>query len=285
MGESEGGFLKLLATIDKRVVYLLLFLVVIGPLLSPIGLQVAVSPGTIQYHQVIDELGPDDIVLLHLGTEYSGWNELAAGTTATVRTVVEKGSKMAIISAHPEATTIPDLIFNSLRSVMEENDYKEGEDVINLGYVFPNAPAVAAAAQDFHSVVKSDWQGNSIEGTFLDEVNTGADITLIIDIQTGIWSREIINHFYVGYQTPIARHNIGVGVPQALADLDAGQLVAVLASLRGGAELETLIGAKGPGVAAMDGFTLAHYMLLIFVVIGNIGYFGYQRPSRRGGRG
>lgn len=270
-----------IASLDSRVVYVLVFILVVGPLISPIGLKIAVSPDTEEYYKAIDSLGPDDIVLLHLGTEYSGWNELAAGTTATVRLIVERGAKMAIIASHPEAVSIPDLIYSSLRTEMEENDYKYGEDTLNLGYIFPNEAAVASAAQDFHGLVRDDYAGMSIEGTFLDDIHDGSDWSLIVDIQTGIWSDAMVSHFYVTYGTRMAKHCIGVSVPAAKAQLDAGMLVGLLASLRGGAELETLIGAPGPGVAAMDAFSLVHYMVLVAVVIGNIGYFGSGQQRTR----
>jgi hypothetical protein len=51
--------------------------------------------------------------------------------------------------------------------------------------------------------------------------------------------------------------------------------------MRGGAELEYLTGHPGPGMTAMDAFTIGHYMLILFIVIGNIGYFGYTRYARR----
>jgi len=279
--ETEGGILRFLATIDIRIVYFLLFVVVVGPLLYPIGMPISVSPDTVEFHDVIAEMGPDDIVLLHLGTEFSGWNELSAGSTASMRMLIEQGAKVAIISAHPEAISISPLLYNSLSDVMDANDYKYMEDTIDLGYMHPNEAAVASTASDFHGTVRTDYLGASIEGTFLDDINTAEDWSLIVDIQTGVQSAAMLNHYRVSYGAPIAKHCIGVSVPGAKADLDAELLVGVLPSLRGGAELETLIGAKGPGVAAMDAFSIAHYMLLIFVVLGNIGYFGYQRSASR----
>jgi hypothetical protein len=263
-----------LANLDSRIVYFLVFVLVVGPLISPIGLSIAVSPDTEEYHSVIASLGPEDIVLLHLGTEYSGWNELAAGTTATVRLIVENDAKLAIIASHPEAVSIPDLIYAAVQTEADANDWKYGEDTLNLGYVFPNEAAVASAAQDFHGLVRDDYAGMSIDGTFLDDINDGSDWSLIIDIQTGIWSEAMVSHFHVSYGTRMVKHCIGVSVPGAKAQLEAGMLVGLLASLRGGAEMETLIGAPGPGVAAMDAFSLVHYMVLVAVVVGNIGYFG-----------
>jgi hypothetical protein len=62
--------------------------------------------------------------------------------------------------------------------------------------------------------------------------------------------------------------------------LDSGIILALLQSMRGGAELEYLIGHPGPGLTAMDGFSFGHYMLIVFILIGNVGYFGYTRQQQ-----
>jgi hypothetical protein len=74
---------------------------------------------------------------------------------------------------------------------------------------------------------------------------------------------------------------IGMGVPGCKAAQSAGQIEGYLASLRGGAELEQLIQSPGTGLQAMDAFTLAHYMLLVLVLIGNIGYLTGSGSDRR----
>jgi hypothetical protein len=63
--------------------------------------------------------------------------------------------------------------------------------------------------------------------------------------------------------------------------LQSGTYKAVLQSMRGGAELEYLISAPGPGLTAMNSFTLGHYMLMIAILLGNIGYFGYRSEMNK----
>jgi hypothetical protein len=74
---------------------------------------------------------------------------------------------------------------------------------------------------------------------------------------------------------------IGVMSPTERPFYDSGIYKAILNSMRGGAELEYLIGHPGPGMTAMDAFTLGHYLLIGFIIIGNIGYFGYSRRQAK----
>ena len=274
------SILKYFNSYDSRIVYLLLFLVVTIPLLSPMGLPISVSPSTVVYYDVIDALGPDDLVLVVLDTEFSGYMEIQSGIIASMRVMVERDAKMCVAVSHPEATGIPDLVFAAIKNTVEEHDYTYGEDYVILGYVFPNEAAVASAAQDWQGVIHKDFYGQSTEGTFLDQIHDWSDWTLISDYTTGIQSGSLINHFGLR-GTPMIVNCIGVMISTQMPYLSTGIYQALLQSMRGGAELEYLTGHPGPGMTAMDAFTLGHYLLIALIIIGNIGYFGTRENSRR----
>jgi hypothetical protein len=277
MGEEGFDFFKWMATYDKRWIYVLLFVLVLAPLLRPMGMPLAVSERTKEYYNLVNSLKEGDIVLDSWDMEYSGFMELKPGVLASHRMFIEKGVKLCVTLNHPEALAIPSEVFGPLKSAMDEYDYTYGEDYIILGYVFPNEAAVASMATDFHGAVSVDWNGESIEGTFLDAIKDGGDFVMISSYTTGIVSGAVMRHFGQSYGTPIVRNAIGVMVSAQTANLDAGLIQALLASTRGGAELEYLVGAPGPGLKSMDAFTLGHYMLIIFIIIGNIGHYGWKK--------
>jgi len=279
MSEERNVF-RMLAEIDRRIIYLLLFIVVTVPILRPVAMPLAVSPDTKQYYKVLNSLGPDDIVLFVLDTEFSGYMEIQSGVLASARMIIERGAKMVIACCHPEATGIPPMMLSDLRGIMEKYDYKYGEDYVILGYIFPNEPSVASSAEDFHSVVREDWQGRPITGTFLDKIHTWEDWSLIAIFTTGIVSDAFIRHYGLRGATMVV-NCIGVMIPTQKPYVDTGIYKALLPSMRGGAELEKLINAPGPGLAAMDCFTFGHYLVIIFIIIANIGYFGYVRRAGR----
>jgi hypothetical protein len=276
---DEGGIYKKMATYDKRWVYVVLFITTLGPLISPIGMPIGISAMTKNYYAELDTLQEGDIVFDTWNMEFSGYMELKPGVLATHKMFIEKGVKLCIAFGHYEGVALPTEIFKQLRTWLDDYDYTEGEDYIIIGYVFPNEAAVAALAQDFHANVRVDWKGQSIEGTFLDEIQNAGDFDMISDYTTGLATTFLIRHMVLEYDIPMVENSIGVSVPGHLANLDAGLLTALLASTRGGAELEFLIGSPGPGLKAMDAFTLGHYSLIIFIIIGNIGHYGWTRRS------
>jgi hypothetical protein len=279
---ENGGIWKTFAEYDRRYVYLVLFLVVVVPLLNPLGFPISVSPDTRQFYEVLNTVEEGDIVMVAYNTEFSGFNELKPGIIASTRVLIEKGAKIVIASAHPEAISINPIVFEYLATEVQENDYTYGEDYIDLGYVLVNEAAVAAMAQDFHGVITQDISNNPIAGTFLDDVNTHEDFDLIVDFTTGLSTTYILNHYALS-GTPLLVNCIGVMIPSQKNYVDTGLVLGLLGSMRGGAELEYLTDSPGPGLIAMDAFTFGHYMLIGFIIMGNLGYYMYTRhqPGRR----
>lgn len=277
---SGEGIYKQMAEYDRRYVYLVLFLVVVLPLLRPIGMPISVSPDTQQYYDVISNVEEGDKIFFTLNTEFSGYNEIQSGIIASMRVFIQNGAKICIAVGHPEATGIPELIFTRLEEELQANNYEYGEDYIILGYIMPNEASVASLAQDFQGTVNQDWLGRSTEGTFIEEIDTWEDWDLISDYTTGLATTFLLNHFALR-GTPMIVNCIGVMIPSQKPYVDSGVYLAILQSMRGGAELEFLTGHPGPGLTAMDAFTFGHYMLILFIIIGNIGYFGYTRQERK----
>jgi len=54
----------------------------------------------------------------------------------------------------------------------------------------------------------------------------------------------------------------------------------MLVGLRGAAEYESMMGSPGIGLASMDAQSIAHLLIVFFIVIANISYLGTQNKTR-----
>lgn len=285
---SEGfNIYKWMATFDRRVIYLLVFLLVLGPVMSPIGLPIATTEDTRLFNSYLQDLDENDIVWSAWETGFAGYNELKPGIIATYREVIKSGAKMVIAFGTTEEFAVYNLVMGDeatgvrglLTSAMEEYDYKYGEDYVCLGYVLVNEASTSALANNLHDVADTDYLGNSLDDTFYADLNEAGDFTLIIDFSTGMQTISMINHWVQDYDVPMIEGAIGVNIPSLTPYLDTGHLKAMLQSTKGSAELEFLTGNPGPGMTSMDSFTLVHFMLILFIIMGNIGYFAWERNS------
>jgi hypothetical protein len=60
----------------------------------------------------------------------------------------------------------------------------------------------------------------------------------------------------------------------------SGQIKGILGGLKGAAEYETRIGKPGDGMAGMRSQKVVHYMIIAFIVLGNIAYIQSKRRRR-----
>ena len=63
-----------------------------------------------------------------------------------------------------------------------------------------------------------------------------------------------------------------VSAPRFYSYLDAKQLVGLLGGLRGAAVYESLVGEKGKGLSGMDAQSIAHLVIIFFILLSNVLY-------------
>ncbi|MGC9317013.1 MAG: hypothetical protein ACP5KN_03125 [Armatimonadota bacterium] len=66
--------------------------------------------------------------------------------------------------------------------------------------------------------------------------------------------------------------------------LQSHQLVGLINGLKGAAEYELLLGLEGedaPGMLGMSAQSIAHLLIIVLVIVGNIAYFASGRHRRR----
>jgi hypothetical protein len=82
------------------------------------------------------------------------------------------------------------------------------------------------------------------------------------------------------FHRPIAGGCTAVSAPQFYPYLQTGQLIGLLGGLKGAAEYETLVNYAGDATRRMDAQSIAHLVIIIFIIFANISYFVLRK---RGG--
>ncbi len=88
------GFIEKLGRIDSRVLYVLLVVVLLYPLVKPMGLPVSLSSWTKTSYAVIDAVPSGETVVIDIGYNIDGAPDVEPQLEAVLRHLFEKGVKI-----------------------------------------------------------------------------------------------------------------------------------------------------------------------------------------------
>ncbi len=268
--------------IDPRIIYVVILLVVAIPLINPFGLPMMIMKPSREFYNVIDNLPHGAKVIL--SCDHAAGPDVELGPIAQCMLIhlVDKDAKIYAMSSIPEGPMFAERYL----AVLEEYDKEYGVDYVNLGYFAGGEAGMAAWAEDFHSVFRTDVRKTPAEQIpMMQEVKSVHDIDLVVTLNSGpggygppdVWLRQIA----AAKGVPLAMGVTAIMGPQTQPYYQSGQIKGLLIGLRSAAEYEILIENPGMAVAQMDAQSAAHSVILILIILGNLGYFFQKRSVRK----
>jgi hypothetical protein len=271
-----------LEALDARIIYLILWIVILLPFIYPIGLPVSIGPQALAYAKAIDELPAGSIVVVSFDFSFGGLGELYPIAVATLHHLFTRPVKVVIIAIWVDGPPIADMVLKELKPEQPPYNKKYGVDWIFLGYTPGGETAMAALGKDFWSTLPTDYyyKKSVSEYPIMQGLRSAKDVALLVSFETGTpGADEWVRQWYVPYKVPMIVGCIGVMAPTIAPYLAGGQLKGALPGLRAAAEYELIIGRKGLGVASADVLSTSHIVFVLFVIIGNIAYFMRRRSK------
>jgi len=260
--------IRKIGEVDSRWLYVLLIVVILIPMVRPMGLPIKVGDATRKAYALLDGLQAGDTVVFDFGYYVDGAPDVEPIAVALFDHLFSKGVKIVCASFKNHGPMIIDQL--TAPHVAAGKQY--GVDFVNLGFLAGGETALAAWAADLHKAFPKDWKGNDTTTMpILQNINTMADFDMFIfytDDSAEVWVRQISQ-----YKIPIIAGQITVTAPQAEPFLQSGQLSAILVGLRGAAEYEILTDMPGIAAAGMDAQSMAHLLIIGFILMGNAAYF------------
>jgi hypothetical protein len=266
-----------LATLDRRIIFVVIFLAVAAPLIVPIGLVGEVSPGTQQFYDLIEQLPQGSVIMLSFDCEASSWPEIGPVADALVRHAMRRRLKIVGTSFLSEGTALG---YDLLTRLTRQTGMPYGADWIYLGFRPQYIAAMLGMGESIQTEFPEDYTGRPLDSLPLSrQVRTYADIALVVSIADDTMPQYWIEYAGGRYRVKIATGLSAVMVTTFTPYLDSRQLAAVIGGLKGAAEYERLLGIKGSGSRGMDAQSTAHLAIILLVIVGNVAYFaGRKRP-------
>ncbi len=272
---------EILMSIDRRIIFLSIALAVAIPLLMPMRLPVQVSQETRDFHRELESLLPGERILLSFDYEGDVMAELNPMSLAVLRHAFSKGLKVIALTTYAGGTGIAERI---LADAAREFNKEYGIDYVFLGYNPDWSGTMLRLGESFKATYPTDQHGRStLEIPLMQEVETYRDIGLIVSISGSALSEYWAVWAGGRYGAKVVSGNTAIQAILIYPYYKAGQIKGFLGGLKGAAEYETMIERPGLGTSGMDAQSVAHSLMLIFILIGNIGFFISRKAGKQTG--
>ncbi|GAB4153980.1 MAG: hypothetical protein Tsb009_30510 [Planctomycetaceae bacterium] len=298
--------LNFLKTLDRRWIFLLMFLAVAIPILFELKFPEKPTGLAKNVFDAIEDVPEGGKILLAFDFDPASEGELGPMATAFTRHCCERWKaqkeagkptvKLYFMALWPVG---PQMIEESIEKVIKADfpDMVYGEDYVNLGFKSGQEGVIKVIVTDLRSLYTTDAGGTNI-----DQIPMCADVDniqamdLIINVSAGYpGTKEWVQYAKTPYpKMKIVGGCTGVQAPQLYPYIPQ-QLPGLLGAIKGAAEYEELVVNEYDrkkniepepkyleGKRRMGPQLIAHVLMILLIVVGNIIYFAERK--QQGGR-
>ena len=281
------SFWKKLEAVDVRIIYLILWIAIGIPLLTPLYLPLSISPDTVLYYKAIEALPAGSVVVLGMDVSPAGYGgELGPQARATTYHLFTKPVKVIFLSFWETGAPLIQDVWKNQFVAGELKNKKYGEDYVNLHWIPGSETGMAAFAEDVWKTVPADYKGTKLADLpMMAKIKSINDITMLIVIETGTpGGPEYLRQWQARNRNlKMLIGSLGVSVPGNIPYVASGQYISLLRGGRGATEYQRILNIVTPtDVQSADAMTMSHVVVLVFLLVGNIGYLALK--GQKGGK-
>ncbi len=276
-----------ISSLDRRWIFLMIALSVAIPLLLPIQCDVTISPHVEEVYRALDELPEGSNVLVSFEYGPSTLPEVHPMARAVLGFMFQRDHKVIVMCLWPDGLFMSRDMLDEVAVGRHELEY--GVDYINLGYKAGNEVVIKSIAESFSRTFPVDTRGGMTRGyPIMQGIENLANIDFIFSLSAGYpGTVEWVQYAADPYNKPMTTGCTAVQVTEVVPYVKSGQCRGILGGLSGAAEFEKLLVEKGHaealGVAnrGMSAQSVAHMVIVAFIVVGNMAYFVERRRQRK----
>lgn len=269
--------------IDRRWVYLALGLAVLISLKIPFSIPIPISKEARNIYNFIDTLRAGDAVHLAIDYDPSTLAELHPMTLSILKQCFEKKIKVVVTALHQNGPAMAAAALDTAaarHAARSGEQMKNGVNYVFLGYKPYPALIILGMGQNYRIPFPTDYYNIPIDSLpMMKGIQNYDDVKAILNVSGTSATDYWISYGNGRYKVPLAIGVTGVMATDYYPYWQTGQIFGILGGLKGAAEYETLVGTPGKAVQGMKVQMVAHLIIIVFIIIGNIGYFA-QRKKR-----
>ena len=272
-------FWERITKIDRRIIYLLLAIAIIIPILFRIPSTILISEDAKMAFDAVDALPEGTPIIFSTDFDPASMPELQPMMTAVLRHAFKKKLKVIMMGHWPTGIPLSTLI---LEGVAQEFDVEYGVDYVNIGYRPGAGAAMIRMGREIRSVFDVDVQGNPLDSLpMMRTVHNYSDIGLIAAFEAGAMGDVWVQYAWSRFGVRIIMGTTAVVTPDCYPYLGARQIEGLIGGLAGAAAYEKMVKQPDKAMIRMSSQAWAHILIVLFIIIGNIGYFMVRRAEKR----
>ncbi|MFA0765139.1 MAG: hypothetical protein BDTLLHRC_000092 [Candidatus Fervidibacter sp.] len=267
--------------IDRRYIYLAVAAALTLPIVLQLRMPQIPTPPTQAAFKAVENVPDEKVVLIAADFDTGTVGENGPQLRAVLEHLMRRKKKFVILSLiAPQGVTIAELY---ARTIGEKYGYKYGRDYVNLGYLPGGAPTLERMGRSVWETFPTDTKRIPLsELPMMRQVRSAQDISLVAIFTGSGVLPYYVQTFWAQFKVPLIEGCTGIIVPELFPYMEAKQLVGILPGLKGAAEYEALLQQNGLGMRGMVAQSVAHALVIILILLGNLGMWLSRRlPAQR----
>jgi hypothetical protein len=263
-------------SIDRRYVFLLVGIAAFLPLIFPLGLPLGVTPSSQNLFNAVDSLKEGSVVMLTFDYYPSTLPETQPMSYAALRHLFRKNIRVITVTTIPlGALSVMEGVVNE---VAREYDKEYGVDYVNLGYKYGYVAVMLGMGRRISDIFPRDNYNNKLDDLpLMQEVKNYDNVDFIFVVADNATVDYWVSLVNAQFGTPMGAGVTAVMAPKCYSFLQTEQLVGLLGGMKGAAEYEKLTQNPDKAIRGMDPQSIIHMIIVVFIIMGNIGYFAGRR--------
>ena len=273
---------RILKDLDRRWIFLAMFLAVAIPVLARLVFPEVVSKQAKLVFDAIDELPNGSNILLSYDFDPASQGELLPMAQAFTRHCSIKGHKQYYMALWPLGPPMVDLSIDTIEE--EYPDMVYGDDYMKFSYKAGGEAVIRMIMQELRGMFPLDSKGTQLDDIPMTKnIKNIQDMDLIINVSAGDpGTKQWVQFAATPFGITTVSGCTGVQAPQMYPYIPE-QLAGVLGAIKAAAEYEAAIDEVYPSIAAnkkaqeakrrMGPQLVAHSMMIVFILVGNWIFF------------
>lgn len=272
-----------ISRLDRRWVYLILAAVVVITVLVKFKTPIRISPEVRSVYDFVEAQKPGSYIHMAIDYDPGSLAEMHPMTYAIMEQALCRGLKIIMTALSPNGPGMAEQAMLDIMDSVKIHCHKEvvyGKDIVFLGYKPYPGIVILSMGQNYRLSFPSDYYNTPLDSIdMMKGIMNYGDVNGIILITGTSGVDYWISYANGRYNAPLAVGLTGVMAADYYPYLRSGQIFGLMGGMLGAAEYEKLVKRPGRAMEAMRVQVWTHIVIILFIIIGNIGYLISRRKG------